>query len=174
VWDDDCQARFRARLARITASCGFSFTWVKNIEWLEFCDDFLSKAKNPSRKVLAHKLIPAEVARLRTIAQMACRGRLATLQCNGYTALNQHHLIAFMISVDGTVYSIRAYDTSDEPKTAANLLRLVHEVLDILEKEWGVTVIAMTSDCSGESRAARAALVRERPYLVGPDCYAHQ
>ncbi|KAI0776272.1 hypothetical protein BD413DRAFT_527895, partial [Trametes elegans] len=61
VWDDNRQARFRARLARITASCGFPFTWVENIEWLDFCNDFLPEARNPSRRVLAHKLIPAEV-----------------------------------------------------------------------------------------------------------------
>ncbi len=66
------------------------------------------------------------------------------------------------------------YDTSDEPKTADNLLRMMKEVLAMVEKDWGVTVIAVTSDCSGESRAARARLVRERKELVGPDCYAHQ
>ncbi|KAI0759891.1 hypothetical protein BD413DRAFT_595481 [Trametes elegans] len=61
VWDDNRQAHFCAWLAKITASCGFPFTWVKNIKWLDFCNDFLPEARNPSRRVLAHKLIPAEV-----------------------------------------------------------------------------------------------------------------
>lgn len=50
----------------------------------------------------------------------------------------------------------------------------MREVLQLVELEWKATVIAVTSDCGGESRAARAAIVRERPELVGPDCYAHQ
>ncbi|KAI0363229.1 hypothetical protein BV20DRAFT_958722, partial [Pilatotrama ljubarskyi] len=150
AWNEARQATFESRLAQLTASCGWSLTWVENIEWIDFCADFIPQAIE------------------------ACRGRLATLQCDGYTALNQHHLIAFMITVNGKVYTIRAYDTSNEPKTAENLLRRIYEVLRIVEQDWGVTVIALTSDCSGESRAARGALVRARKELVGPDCYAHQ
>ena len=51
---------------------------------------------------------------------------------------------------------------------------MLKEVLTMVEQEWGATVIAVTSDCGGESRAARARLIRERPDLVAPDCYAHQ
>ncbi|KAI0363606.1 hypothetical protein BV20DRAFT_1007124, partial [Pilatotrama ljubarskyi] len=174
AWNEARQATFESRLARLTASCGWSLTWVENIEWIDFCADFIPQAIVPSHKVLGNRLIPAEVEKFRKSAQEACRGRLATLQCDGYTALNQHHLIAFMITVNGKVYTIRAYDTSNEPKTAENLLRRIYEVLRIVEQDWGVTVMALTSDCSGESRAARGALVRARKELVGPDCYAHQ
>jgi hypothetical protein len=48
------------------------------------------------------------------------------------------------------------------------------EVLDILEKDWRVRVIAFTSDASGESRRARLDLQTTSPNLVVPDCYAHQ
>ncbi|KAI0816846.1 hypothetical protein BC628DRAFT_1279078, partial [Trametes gibbosa] len=130
-------------LARLTASCGWSMTWVENSEWLEFCTEFIPEATIPSRKVLRNRLIPAEVKKSRALAQAACRGQLGTLQCDGFTALNQHHLLAFMISVNGTVYTIRTDDTSNEPKTAENLLRRLREVLQILEQEWVVTVIAI-------------------------------
>ena len=51
---------------------------------------------------------------------------------------------------------------------------MMHQVLALVENEWQAIPIAVTSDCSGESRAAREAIVKERPELVGPDCYAHQ
>ncbi|KAJ2977735.1 hypothetical protein NUW54_g11382 [Trametes sanguinea] len=173
-WNDARQALFESRLARLTASQGWALTWVQNVEWLDFCADFIPEALNPSRRVLGNRIIPAEVIKLRNAAQTACRGQLATVQCDGFTALNQHHLIAFMLTVNGVVYSIRAYDTSGEPKNTENLLRRIREVLQIVDKDWAVTVVAVTSDCSGESRAARAALVQEHPELVAPDCYAHQ
>ena len=44
----------------------------------------------------------------------------------------------------------------------------------MLEQEWLVTVIALTSDASGESRKARNLLIKAFPALVAPDCYAHQ
>ncbi|KAJ3008701.1 hypothetical protein NUW54_g3057 [Trametes sanguinea] len=79
-----------------------------------------------------------------------------------------------MITVNSAVYTIRVFDTSGEPKTTEYLLRHIQEVLEIIKRDWAVTVVAVTSDCSGESRAARAALVKDRPELVAPDCYAHQ
>ncbi|KAI0683575.1 hypothetical protein C8T65DRAFT_684813 [Cerioporus squamosus] len=51
---------------------------------------------------------------------------------------------------------------------------MIREVLAFIEDDWGVIPVAVTTDCSGESRAARSAIVAERPQLVGPDCYAHQ
>jgi hypothetical protein len=43
-----------------------------------------------------------------------------------------------------------------------------------VEGNWKATVVAITSDASGESRAARKRLVDEFPWLVAPDCFAHQ
>lgn len=51
---------------------------------------------------------------------------------------------------------------------------MIYEVMHILETEWEVIPVAVTTDCSGESRAARARILAERPSLVTPDCYAHQ
>ncbi|KAI0654019.1 hypothetical protein C8Q70DRAFT_890671, partial [Cubamyces menziesii] len=173
-WDEVRQASFEARIARITASCGLPLTWVENVEVVDFFAEFIPSALVPSRTTLGNRIIPAELHKFRDNAQNECKGKLATVQCDGYTASNQHHLVAFMITVGGKVYTIRAYDTSDEPKTAANLFPRILEIIDFVEKEWAVAVVAVTSDCSGESRAARAEVVKARPKLVGPDCYAHQ
>ncbi|KAI0719371.1 ribonuclease H-like domain-containing protein [Cerioporus squamosus] len=159
AWDGGRQELFEAFLGRLTASQGWSLSWVENPIWLEFCDTFLPDANIPSRKVLTQRIIPNQVVHFRGIAQKTCRGKLVTVQCDGFTACNRHHIVAFMITVGGRVYSVRTFDTSTEPKTAEFLIRMMRQVIELVEKDWGARVIAMTSDCSGESRLARELLV---------------
>lgn len=61
-----------------------------------------------------------------------------------------------------------------EKKTAENLLALMIKIMQELKDDWGVEVIAFTTDASGESLKARKLLGKKFPHLVVPDCYAHQ
>ncbi|KAF9232801.1 ribonuclease H-like domain-containing protein [Melanogaster broomeanus] len=103
-----------------------------------------------------------------------------TLQTDGWTGINSHHLLAFMITTSARkltskkVHTVRVTDVSTEQQTADHLKRIILDVKDSLEKDWKVTVIAITSDASGESRAARKRILVDFPWLMVPDCYAHQ
>lgn len=79
-----------------------------------------------------------------------------------------------MVAVNHVLHNVRVFDASDERKTAENLLAMMITVIDDLEYSWGIKVVAFTSDASGESRKARKMLQRLRPWMVTPDCYAHQ
>ncbi|KAG1726294.1 ribonuclease H-like domain-containing protein [Suillus lakei] len=72
------------------------------------------------------------------------------------------------------VHTVRVVDVSSERTTANHLKALVLSVMKDVEGNWKATVVAITSDASGESRAARKRLVDEFPWLVAPDCFAHQ
>jgi hypothetical protein len=61
-----------------------------------------------------------------------------------------------------------------ERKTAVNLHKQIIEVMKNLKETWDVSVIAVTTDASGESRKARRMLNMDFPELATPDCYAHQ
>lgn len=65
-------------------------------------------------------------------------------------------------------------DVSSERKTANHLKLLILDMMKEVGEKWKATVVAITSDASGESRAARKRLVDEFPSLVAPDCFAHQ
>ncbi|KAF9037773.1 ribonuclease H-like domain-containing protein [Panaeolus papilionaceus] len=106
--------------------------------------------------------------------RQTARGQQATVQCDGWTGGDNHHLVAFMATTATKVYTVKVYDTTIERKTAENLLVQMREVLKTLERDWEVKATAFTSDASGESRKARRLLREERPDLVTPDCYAHQ
>ncbi|KIK74201.1 hypothetical protein PAXRUDRAFT_72299, partial [Paxillus rubicundulus Ve08.2h10] len=56
-------------LARLTASAGLPLQWIENPEWKKICDRFLSKAKNPSSKVLTNRIIPEVLDGLKSSAQ---------------------------------------------------------------------------------------------------------
>jgi len=63
---------------------------------------------------------------------------------------------------------------SGDPRTADELLKQILQAISSIETEWGATVIACTTDASGESRKARRLLQEKLPHLVVPDCLAHQ
>ncbi|KZT31206.1 hypothetical protein SISSUDRAFT_970170, partial [Sistotremastrum suecicum HHB10207 ss-3] len=134
----------------ITASANFPLTWTENPEVMAFFAKFIPHAE----AMMKHSKV--------------------TLQCDGWTGENHHHLQAFMVTGDNRLQTVKLYDTSNERHTAENLLAQMQEVVEILRKDWHVTVIAVTSDASGESKKARQMLGRLRPDLAVPDCYAHQ
>ena len=90
-------------LAHITTSCNFAASWIDNIEVINFFKTFLPPAKIPSRHKLTCKIIPMTNLALCAEAQVAAKGKLMTLQGDGFTGINHHHLLAFMITADGKV-----------------------------------------------------------------------
>ncbi|KAE9385655.1 hypothetical protein BT96DRAFT_750704, partial [Gymnopus androsaceus JB14] len=175
-WSAAQQVQFEERITRLTASAGFSLSWVENPEFRALIQEFMPYAKIPSRKVLTNRLLPKLAQTFRDRAQHDAQANNAnvTAQCDGWSGVNHHHLIAFMITTNGKVRSVRVHDASKERKTAVNLLKLMLDVIAELETKWKVNVVAFTADASGESRKARKLLVQQRPSLVAPDCFAHQ
>jgi hypothetical protein len=98
VWTSSHQARFASRVARLTASCGFPFHWVNNPEWLGLCDEFIPNATPIDRRSLANKYISMEAKKFRDAAISRSRGLEVTIQCDGWSGINFHHYLAFMIT----------------------------------------------------------------------------
>ena len=53
-WTPDKQKQFETCLACITASASLPLSWVDNIEWIWFVDEFLPMAASPSCRTLSH------------------------------------------------------------------------------------------------------------------------
>ncbi|KAJ7844634.1 hypothetical protein B0H14DRAFT_2585150 [Mycena olivaceomarginata] len=102
TWSPSQQENFENRILRLTASAGFPLNWVNNPEWILFCEEFLPSARNPSRKTLTRRLLPAAVRKLRAEAQLRTPGSFATIQEDGWTG-NKHNLMAFMMTAEGQV-----------------------------------------------------------------------
>lgn len=115
VWSSTQQQRFASWIARITASCGFPFLWVENPEWIGFCREFIPGAKSINRQSLADRWIPAEVEKYRNAAKENSKGSFVTIQCDGWSGVNFHHYIAFVITTDKREVGVCFYRTSAFP-----------------------------------------------------------
>lgn len=105
-WSADRQNTFNTRLGRLTASAGLPLSWIENPEFLLLCQEFVHPSANvPSRKVLTRRILPAIQREFRKRAQAAIKkGSKATVQADGWSAINDHHLNAFMITVEQKVH----------------------------------------------------------------------
>ncbi|KIK76097.1 hypothetical protein PAXRUDRAFT_170928 [Paxillus rubicundulus Ve08.2h10] len=161
-------------MARLTVSAGLPFIWVDNPEWLAFFSKLLPTAKRPSQKTLTCRLIPKAVEELHAEVKATVCGHNVTVQADRWTGINNHYLIAFMVTANQKVHTVHMYDTPDEHKMADNLLAHLEEVIKELEDEWGRPVITVVTDSSGESHAAHWRLGKKYPWLIVLDCHAHQ
>ena len=82
---------FERRLIRLTASTGLPLSWVDNMEWITFCDEFIPPPI--SRKVLTKRVLHNSVADIRDEIKRNVKGKEVTLQGDGWTGQNHHHLI---------------------------------------------------------------------------------
>ena len=94
-WSNVHQEHFERHLANITASCGFPFSWVENQVVRNFLDDLLPLAAHISSYQLTSRIVPQEVDQYRQLAKSTSKGCQATLQTDGWTGINFHHLVAF-------------------------------------------------------------------------------
>ena len=69
---------------------------------------------------------------------------------------------------------VRVHDASGERKTAVNLYRELKKVIEELEGEWNIIVVAVSSDAGGEALKGCKMVIIARPDIVGPDCFGHQ
>ena len=104
-WSPEIQGVFENRIARLTAAAGLPLSWVDNPEWIDFIHQFLPWATSPSRKVLSARLVPHAAVKYRQHSKESAKGQNATIQADGWTAVNFHHLLAFMITTNKKVPS---------------------------------------------------------------------
>jgi len=103
LWPPEFQRKFEEKIARLTVSAGLPLSWVDNPEWIDFINDFLPSARSPSRKVLTNRLIPAATKSCQDLAKTAARDQNTTLQADGWTGANFHHLLAFLMTFNQQV-----------------------------------------------------------------------
>ena len=99
-WTQEDQTLLGQHLARITASCGFAYRWIENPEVLDFFSVYFPAASAITRRQLSDTLIPREAAKFLAAAKASSAGLLATMQCDGWSGINFHHFLAFMITTE--------------------------------------------------------------------------
>lgn len=106
TWNSAKQTNFENHIICVTASAGLPLAWVDNPETIDMFNDLAPAARVPSQKTLTCHLLPAAVNEFQANAQAATAGHEATIQADGWTGQNKHHLIAIMMTVDGRASKI--------------------------------------------------------------------
>ncbi|CAE6506976.1 unnamed protein product [Rhizoctonia solani] len=96
----------------------------------------------------------------------AIQNQVATGMSDGWKNIKKSSLLASLLSVNYTTYTVHVHDISAEQKTAENYLELVLKDIDYAEQEYKVRVIAWVSDAGGDSRAMRVRLNHLRPHIL--------
>ncbi|PPQ94510.1 hypothetical protein CVT25_014164 [Psilocybe cyanescens] len=153
-WNTDCQRKFEEAIGHLTASAGFALNWVANPEFIKLCKDFILGTKVPSWKVLTQRIIPSLLVKVCATVYSKVVGQNITLQCDGWSGINNHHFVAFIVTTYTELLTVRVNDTTTNRKTAEHLLVQMEEVIVYTQVEWKAFPIAFTTDVSGESRKA--------------------
>jgi hypothetical protein len=96
----DRQAWFETRICRLLALAGLPLSFTSNLEWIALVNEFLPGVRNVKCDALTRCVLPCTVDNLRQQAKIRAKGCDATLQSDGWSGMNAHHLVAFMIAVD--------------------------------------------------------------------------
>lgn len=105
VWSPARVKAFEHRILRLTASAGFPLSWIENPEFHAFQDEFIPGSPHISRKVLTKRILREVVTEFREAVKQKTAGKEATIQSDGWTGINNHHLVAFMITADKKVHA---------------------------------------------------------------------
>ncbi|KAG1728667.1 hypothetical protein EDB19DRAFT_1897375 [Suillus lakei] len=146
------QEHFETHITNITASCRFSLNWIENQAVCSFMNEFFPFANPISSYQLSNHIILHKIERYWQAVKNCCCGSDVTLQTDGWTGVNFHYLLAFMITA-----AIQVIDVSAQRKNAQHLKILMISVIEEVQLIWIANIVAVTSDAS-----------------VFADCYAHQ
>ncbi|KAL4062301.1 hypothetical protein V8B97DRAFT_2026853 [Scleroderma yunnanense] len=125
------QEHFEQYTANIRTFCGLLFNLVENQAVRNFLDNFLPLAAHvtPMSLAISSPTVLCEVNQYKQAAKSASKGCQATLQTDGWTGINFHHLIAIMVTiVRCKVHTVQVVDVSSERRTAGHLKELVKDV----------------------------------------------
>lgn len=100
------QHEFESDLVRMFATANFPISSIEEEEVRKFFSKWIPGASIPWAKRFGGSILSKEVGRLGNELKSRVKGRLATVQCDGWKDVSRKHLIPFMFTADRTVSQI--------------------------------------------------------------------
>ncbi|KIK97920.1 hypothetical protein PAXRUDRAFT_807235 [Paxillus rubicundulus Ve08.2h10] len=126
------------------------------------------------REEVSGRILTEEVNKVLGEMKTRVENCYATGQCNGWKNVNKTSLIGTMINVEYKPYLMNTINISALPKTAEELLKIVKDKIRYVTEILKVSLVAWCTNASGESAKMQCLLVKEMPWIVVVDCWAHQ
>ncbi|KIM35265.1 hypothetical protein M413DRAFT_79560, partial [Hebeloma cylindrosporum] len=120
------------------------------------------------------RVLDKEVQKVKYGVRQKVEGKLATGQCDGWKNVAKSSIVSSVMTVENMPYLIQTHDVTRDPKTGDHLFKLVLQDIELMEKEYGVEVIAWCTDDGPDGKKMRRLLQAQFPWLITLLCWAHQ
>ncbi|KAL0566357.1 hypothetical protein V5O48_015656 [Marasmius crinis-equi] len=166
----------RTQFLRATISANLPYTWVENPEMITLFLMMRGQAGKVmlSAKQLSTSLLKDENERVEKEVRDEVKGEDVSLTCDGVKDISKNSLTGVNISFNFKPYLVDLYNSTPDKKDGQSMYEAFTKMIDIAEKTYQCSVVAMGTDNDGGSRAGRVLLGKERPYLFTFPCIVHQ
>ncbi|GBC16218.2 hypothetical protein RIR_jg32060.t1 [Rhizophagus irregularis DAOM 181602=DAOM 197198] len=168
--------KFHMHLLQVTISCGFSLSWINNLEVIELFKFLNPQIKLPDRKTLSNEILDEAVKEfdIKMLEKLVLDRVGITLSFDGWTNVCEQELMGTVLtSSDGQPYVWKASDISSERVTNIEVRLKVEEMTSQLD-ELKIPLLAVVTDSAPAYNAARKRLQVQYRNTVFLLCYAHQ
>lgn len=100
------QEAFESDLVRMFATANFPLSSIEDPEVRKFLLKWIPGAKIPWAKSFGGPILSSEVSRLENEIKARAKGKLATVQCDGWKDVSRKHLVAFMFTAERKVSNV--------------------------------------------------------------------
>ncbi|KDN33692.1 hypothetical protein RSAG8_13216, partial [Rhizoctonia solani AG-8 WAC10335] len=128
--------RFESDLCRLWVALGIPWHGINHPQAHIFFHNWRPDAKVPDRHKLSGPILQREVESAREAMHKAVNGQIAIGMSDGWKNIRRNSLLASLLSVNYTTYTVNVHDLSAERKTAENHLKVVLSDIDDVEKRY--------------------------------------
>ncbi|KAF5327937.1 hypothetical protein D9758_018055 [Tetrapyrgos nigripes] len=161
-FSDDQKAAIKEQFGRATQSANLPFRWIDDVEVIKLFLMFRSRAEDvlPDRKALSGPILDAQFRKVEDKIKKNISGQNVTMSVN--------------VSTKFEPYLVELRRTNKDKKDAVSYCQVYENMIDTAESTYGCTVVAFCTDDDGGGGAGRVMLIKNRPWLFGVACSAHQ
>ncbi|KAJ3791970.1 ribonuclease H-like domain-containing protein [Lentinula aff. detonsa] len=128
----------------------------------------------PSAKVVGGRLLDDAIESVEKKMKKILKGQKLGLAMDGWKSINKDSLNGLSANVDYKTYTIDIIEATALNKDGEAQAAQFEELIDRIEEEYDCTVIYFVTDADGGSKKGRIILGKRRPWMILPDCWAHQ
>ncbi|KZV96600.1 hypothetical protein EXIGLDRAFT_765262 [Exidia glandulosa HHB12029] len=171
------KAEIEAQAARATISANLPFRWIDNTEVRKLFYLFRSKADDvlPSRHLLSGRLLDDQHEIGEAELKELLPGKSVGMSTDGWKDdIGKESVTGVVISYKFISYLADVIASTSHKKDAMAMCDAFERMIDKAERDFLCIVRLFLTDGDGGLAGGRRELVRRRPWIIAPTCWAHQ
>lgn len=162
------------QVARFVYACNLPFSIVDHPEFVKLTHLLKPSYKPPTAKTIGGSLLDRVYSEISEKSKLTAKSKFATLMQDGWSAIQQSHIISHCINVEATesIY-VNAVATKTETKDAKYCAQLAIEAIEIAEEKFECHIGAVITDNCATMLSTRRNIEELRPGIWTYGCNTH-